>query len=105
MVEGSFLKYPKLLWSNTYTIYLEYNPIEDPLLKQLNNDSNLKRHPHLKPLWDRGGRKRHSYPVMFNIREGHFDVDPMVDRDWRVHPGPLGFSHARRTPDGFDWKD
>jgi hypothetical protein len=45
MVEGSFLKYPKLLWSNTYTTYLEYKPIEDPLLKQLNNESNLKHHP------------------------------------------------------------
>jgi hypothetical protein len=45
MVEGSFLKYPKLLWSNTYTTYLEYKPVEDPLLKQLNNESNLKHHP------------------------------------------------------------
>lgn len=66
---------------------------------------NVPTYWFLKPLWARGGRKGHSYPVMFNIPEGHFYVDPMVDRDWRVHPGPLGFSHARRTPDGFDWKD
>jgi hypothetical protein len=63
---------------------------------------NVPRYWFFKPLWAHRGRKGHSYPMMFNILEGHFDVDPMVDHDWRVHPRNLGFNHACTTPDGFD---